>query len=167
MVKKVMGILVKFFTICISFCLQESGSCVLSCRTAFSSANHFLQLKTLIMTINTTQICTVGPAQIKHSIALLFSQTKVIRHRLDDNGYFRITILRASIFYRLLLSIGPTLLYLSFNLNTCTKVLAYVQHNLDIAGFLLQLKSICIKHSNLNTTSPITTPNLLICIFLR
>jgi len=29
--------------------------------------------------------------------------------------------------------------------------LAYVQHDLAIAGFLLRLKSICIKHSILNT----------------
>ena len=53
-------------------------------------------------------------------------------------------------------------LYFSFNLNTCTKVQAYVQHDLAIAGFLLRLKSVCIKHSNLNTTSPIITSNLLI-----
>jgi len=33
--------------------------------------------------------------------------------------------------------------------------LAYVQHGLAIAGFLLRLKSICIKHSILNTTSPL------------
>ena len=47
----------------------------------------------------------------------------------------------------------PALLYFSFNLNTCTKVLAYVQRDLAIAGLLLRLKSICIKHSILNTTT--------------
>ena len=50
-------------------------------------------------------------------------------------------------------------LYFSFNLNTCTKVWAYVQHDLAIAGFLLRLKSICIKHSILNTTSTIRNLN--------
>ena len=51
-------------------------------------------------------------------------------------------------------------MYLSYNLNTYTKVLAYVQHGLAIAGFLLRLKSICIKHSILNTTSPLSLQSI-------